>query len=821
MPLSFPLNPTIGQQYTAGGTTWQWDGSAWNILPEQDPEFNTVTAVTFYGSASGLTDIPTPDLTGYATETYVDDAVAGVTVDLTGYATETYVDDAIAAIPAVDLTGLATETYVNNAVSNLVDTAPGTLDTLNELAAALGDDPNFATTVSSALGLKANSADLATVATSGAYSDLSGRPTLATVATSGAYADLSGRPTLATVATSGAYSDLSGTPSIPASINDLSDVDTVSTTPNTGDVLKWNGTNWAPGIDATTGGTGTDADTLDGFDSSYFLNYLNLSNKPTLATVATSGSFTDLSNVPAFLLSESDTLNTVTGRGATTTNGITVGSLNTHTIPAGTGTLALTSDLSTFTTLASFSVGAENPAAGDGGIAYNNTSGVFTYTPPDLTAYLTAEADTLSSVTGRGATTATAISLTANTGSTSTTSGTLIVTGGVGISQNLNVGGALTVTGNLTVNGTTTTVNSTTITVDDINIELGSVASPTDTTANGGGITLRGATNKTINWVQSTGRWTSNQPFEATSIQNTAIGSSTAASGAFTTLSASSTVGLSPASASVTISPTGTGTVTLNPATAGTINNMSIGATTKASGGFTSLTATGAVTLTQNTGSTSTTSGTLVVTGGVGISQNLYAGGNAVISGGATVNTLAIGSTGYGLDSAGNADVLALTVADTTETTAADTGALQVSGGAWIAKNLLIGGDFSLAGIMTTRGTQETMPTLTNASGTVTHDFAEAAVWWHTTPTSNFQADFTNMPETDGFSTVVTLVIEQPVSGGYIADNVLINSVGVPTILWLGGSAPTPTASTISVLSFVLVRQNSNWTVLGSLQSYG
>ena len=55
---------------------------------------------------------------------------------------------------------------------------------------------------------------LATVATTGAYSDLSGTPTLATVATTGAYSDLSGTPTLATVATTGAYSDLSGTPTL-------------------------------------------------------------------------------------------------------------------------------------------------------------------------------------------------------------------------------------------------------------------------------------------------------------------------------------------------------------------------------------------------------------------------------------------------------------------------------------------------------------------------------------------------------------------------------------------------------------------------------
>jgi hypothetical protein len=65
----------------------------------------------------------------------------------------------------------------------------------------------------------------------------------------------------------------------------------------------------------------------------------------------------------------------------------------------------------------------------------------------------------------------------------------------------------------LTVNGTTTTVNSTTISVDDINVVLGDTASPTDTSANGGGITLKGATDKTINWVQSTAAWTSSEDF--------------------------------------------------------------------------------------------------------------------------------------------------------------------------------------------------------------------------------------------------------------------------------------------------------------------
>ena len=57
------------------------------------------------------------------------------------------------------LDGLATETYVNTKVSELVDSAPETLDTLKELSTALGDDPNFATTVSNQIGNKVDKVD--------------------------------------------------------------------------------------------------------------------------------------------------------------------------------------------------------------------------------------------------------------------------------------------------------------------------------------------------------------------------------------------------------------------------------------------------------------------------------------------------------------------------------------------------------------------------------------------------------------------------------------------------------------------------------------
>lgn len=94
-------------------------------------------------------------------------------------------------------------------------------------------------------------------------------------------------------------------------------------------------------------------------------------------------------------------------------------------------------------------------------------------------------------------------------------SGTRTLT--VGLPDDVTIGNDLTVTGDLVVNGTTTTVNSTTVTVDDKNIELGSVATPTDTTADGGGLTLKGgASDYTIKWVNSTDSWTFNQNIDVT-----------------------------------------------------------------------------------------------------------------------------------------------------------------------------------------------------------------------------------------------------------------------------------------------------------------
>jgi hypothetical protein len=75
----------------------------------------------------------------------------------------------------------------------------------------------------------------------------------------------------------------------------------------------------------------------------------------------------------------------------------------------------------------------------------------------------------------------------------------------------LTAGSGITISGNLIVNGTTTNLNSTNLVIEDKNIVLGDTDTPSDATADGGGITLKGSTDKTFNWIDSTDAWTSSE----------------------------------------------------------------------------------------------------------------------------------------------------------------------------------------------------------------------------------------------------------------------------------------------------------------------
>jgi hypothetical protein len=98
--------------------------------------------------------------------------------------------------------------------------------------------------------------------------------------------------------------------------------------------------------------------------------------------------------------------------------------------------------------------------------------------------------------------------------------------GTISLAANVTTPGNLTVTGDLTVQGNTTTLNTATLVVEDKNIVLANVATPTDTTADGAGFTIKGATDKTLNWVDATDAWTSSEHFNIVAGKSFYIGGS-------------------------------------------------------------------------------------------------------------------------------------------------------------------------------------------------------------------------------------------------------------------------------------------------------
>lgn len=169
-------------------------------------DLNSTQTVGGVKTFSSSPVIPTPT-TNYqsATKLYVDSAISGVPLNLyapiasptftgtvtipsgasiSGYLTTSSASSTYAPIASPTFTGtpyaptassgtnntqIATTQFVGTAISNLVASAPSTLDTLNELATALGNDPSFATTITTNIGTKmaksANLSDVASIST--------------------------------------------------------------------------------------------------------------------------------------------------------------------------------------------------------------------------------------------------------------------------------------------------------------------------------------------------------------------------------------------------------------------------------------------------------------------------------------------------------------------------------------------------------------------------------------------------------------------------------------------------------------------------------
>jgi hypothetical protein len=195
----------------------------------------------------------------------------------------------------------------------------------------------------------------------GLFDSLGNKPTTIagygiTDALTGEYSELANTPFIPSDVTdltdttglifSGAYADLTGKPTLVVNLSDLGDVS--NTAPSTGEVLKWNGSSWGPGAD--TGDT--NADTLDGQHGTYYLEYSNFANTPFVPT-----SLTDLS--------------------------IADGPANYVLKTNGSGLFSFTKGID------DLSVTVAGSPSGSGLLQYDVANSVFTFTPPDLTPYVT------------------------------------------------------------------------------------------------------------------------------------------------------------------------------------------------------------------------------------------------------------------------------------------------------------------------------------------------------------------------------------------------------------------------------------------------
>ena len=116
--------------------------------------YGTHYATSFSGSGASLTGITTAQIVDFG------NVVFGIGSSTNVNTTGTITAGAFYGNGA-NLAGIATPAYVDAAIAGIVSSAPSTLDTLNELAQALGDDPNFATTTTNLIGTKASLAGAA------------------------------------------------------------------------------------------------------------------------------------------------------------------------------------------------------------------------------------------------------------------------------------------------------------------------------------------------------------------------------------------------------------------------------------------------------------------------------------------------------------------------------------------------------------------------------------------------------------------------------------------------------------------------------------
>ena len=115
-------------------------------------------------------------------------------------------------------------------------------------------------------------------------------------------------------------------------------------------------------------------------------------------------------------------------------------------------------------------------------------------------------------------------------------------------------------------------------------------------------------------------------------------------------------------------------------------------------------------------------------------------------------------------------------------------------------------------------GVSEKFSTLTGATGVVAHDCDNGHIFYHTSISADFTANFTNLGLSTNYSTNLTLILNQGATAR-IPSAVQIGG-SAQTINWQGGSAPSGTSNGIDAVSFTILRVSGSYIVLGQLVDF-
>ena len=155
MAVNFPDNPVVNDEFTSGTRTWIWEGTVWLLKQSinfQITNLNDVAVTTLadgdallYNSTTQKWENGAVDVQGAinTANSYTDQAVVDITAYIDAFlnsvdgTTVDYIDQQDA------ITLAAANTYTDTAIADIIGTAPGTLDTFQELAAAINNDPDF------------------------------------------------------------------------------------------------------------------------------------------------------------------------------------------------------------------------------------------------------------------------------------------------------------------------------------------------------------------------------------------------------------------------------------------------------------------------------------------------------------------------------------------------------------------------------------------------------------------------------------------------------------------------------------------------------